>query len=124
MIREGKVLLLREPQDTEFELPGGGIEDGELPTDAAERELYEETGLTTVKADYLFEYCEFRAADNEYYWGRVHSVFGVKAAGEVVLGNEHCEFAWWDGKVKLPLFDYVEPVLNMLQGVNEWRNQE
>ena len=124
MIREGNVLLLREPQDTEFELPGGGIEDGELPADAVDRELHEETELVTIKADYLFEYCEFWAHDSEDYWGRVHTVFGVKAAGDVVLGDEHCEFAWWDGTVKLPMFDYVEPMLEMLQGASDWRTQE
>ena len=124
VIRDGKVLLLREPQESEFELPGGGVEDGELPADSVERELREETGLTTVKADYLFEYCDFRAAEGGDYWGRVHTVFGVKAAGDVVLGDEHCEYAWWDGTVKLPLFDYVEPMLEMLQGANEWSTQE
>lgn len=124
VIRNGKILLLREPQDAEFELPGGGVEDDELPTDAVERELHEETGLTTVKADYLFDYCDFRAAEGGDYWGRVHTVFGVDATGDVVLGDEHCEFAWWDGTVKLPLFDYVEPMLEMLQGASEWRTQE
>ena len=124
MIREGKVLLLRESQDTEFELPGGGIEDGELAADTVERELHEETELVTIKADYLFEYCEFWAPDSEDYWGRVHTVFGVKAAGDVVLGDEHCEFLWWDSTVKLPLFNHVEPILEMLQGASNWRRQE
>ena len=124
VIRNGKVLLVREPQEAEFELPGGGVEDGELPADAVERELREETGLELVEADYLFEYCDFRAAEGGEYWGRVHTVFGVKAGGDVVLGKEHCEFAWWDGTVKLPLFDYVEPMLEMLQGASEWRTQE
>ena len=124
VVRNGKILLVREPQDAEFELPGGGIEDGELPADAVERELREETGLTIVKADYLFDYCEYWAADGEDYWGRVHTVFGVKAAGDVVLGDEHCEFVWWDGAEKLPVFDYVEPMMEMLQGASEWRNLE
>lgn len=47
----GQLLLLRRSQQDSFEpgkmcLPGGKIEDGELPIEAAKRELYEETGLT------------------------------------------------------------------------------
>ena len=124
VIRSGKVLLLREPQDTDFQFPGGGVEYGELSADAVERELREETGLTTVKADYLFDFCDYRAADGEDYWGQVHAVFSVRARGDVVLSDEHCEFVWWNGAEKMPLWDYVKPMLDMLQGASKWRSQE
>ncbi|GAA5080567.1 8-oxo-dGTP pyrophosphatase MutT (NUDIX family) [Thermocatellispora tengchongensis] len=46
---EGRVLLLhwRDPVDgrTQWEPPGGGIDPGETPLEAARRELHEETGL-------------------------------------------------------------------------------
>ena len=111
--RNGKVLLLREPQDTEFHLPGGGIERGELPISAAARELREETGLVASRLEYLFDYCELWGIDSRYD-GQVHHVYGADADGEVVLSAEHTEFAWWDGDADLPVLDYVRPMLCML----------
>ena len=42
---DGRVLLLQEKDNT-WELPGGGMEHGETPTDALARELAEETGYS------------------------------------------------------------------------------
>lgn len=49
VMRAGRVLLARRPPGAHlggfWEFPGGRIESGELPEDAARRELREETGL-------------------------------------------------------------------------------
>ena len=47
--RDGEVLLIRRataPRIGEWSLPGGRLEQGEAPADAALRELTEETGVT------------------------------------------------------------------------------
>ncbi len=45
LIREGRVLMVRRPEDV-WAFPGGKVETGESIKDAAIRELFEETGVT------------------------------------------------------------------------------
>ena len=53
--REGRIFLMRasDPLDPYkpawWEIPGGGVGWGEDPADAAQRELYEETGISDVE---------------------------------------------------------------------------
>ena len=42
---EGRVLLARHSEADAWVLPGGAIEPGEVPADAAMREMWEETGV-------------------------------------------------------------------------------
>ena len=48
VINNGKVLLVFHPFIKRWFQPGGHIDDGELPIDAAIREVYEETGFVCV----------------------------------------------------------------------------
>ena len=48
LLIDGRVLLVRHTYGTAKDrilLPGGYVQDGELPTAAAEREIFEETGV-------------------------------------------------------------------------------
>ncbi len=132
VVRGGRVLLMREPGDSKFHLPGGGVDAGELPISAAVRELHEETSLAASAAAYISDYCEFygggihsaphtaarkalpywRKGD---YWGQVHSIFRIAAHGDVRLSAEHCEFVWWNGTTALPLLYSVPHVLHLAQ---------
>ncbi|GAA3825363.1 NUDIX hydrolase [Sphaerisporangium flaviroseum] len=70
---EGRVLLLhwRDPVSgvVFWEPPGGGIDGGETPLEAARRELYEETGLPgDAVAD------TWVPVERDYHWLGVHYV--------------------------------------------------
>lgn len=53
--RDGRILYVRKPK-AKWALPGGKIEAGESPKQAAVRELSEETGLEGLELIYLAEY--------------------------------------------------------------------
>ncbi len=113
VIRDGKVLLVRDPNESTFVFPGGGVDRGESCASAVVRELHEETGLVASRVEYLFDYCDFWGDNGIDYWGQVQSVFRVAASGEVTPADDVCEFRWWDRRSNLPLWDCVEPVLDM-----------
>ena len=49
VFRQGKILLVRERQDDGWTMPGGWADVGDRPSEAVEREVYEESGFQ-VKA--------------------------------------------------------------------------
>lgn len=50
LFRDGAVLLtFQEAPDFEYQLPGGGIDEGETPLQALHREVYEETGWSIAQ---------------------------------------------------------------------------
>jgi len=50
---KGNELLLTNLNDRGWDIPGGHIEKGEIPEEAARRELYEETGASVDNLNYL-----------------------------------------------------------------------
>jgi len=110
VIREGKVLLVRDKGLVSLSLPGGAIENGEPIESAATRELYEELGLQSVKVTPL-PGCDFKGSVNE------HKVCLVQAEGEPYLrGQELDEFIWWDIKEPITIKSYAH-VNNILKNI-------
>jgi len=113
VIRDGKVLLVRDKGVVSFSLPGGAIEKGESPATAATRELYEELGLQSIKVIRLPR-CDFKGSVNE------HKVCLVQAEGEPHVRQELDEFIWWDIKepLTIAIYRHVSHVLEKIRGGN------
>jgi 8-oxo-dGTP diphosphatase len=97
--KDGKILIVRRATADylggQYELPGGGVDGGETLTEAAIREVKEETGLTVSKVISVFNGFDY-STDRK---PRVRQInFLVEAENEDVILNplEHDEFQWVD----------------------------
>jgi len=106
VIRDSKVLLVRDKGLASFSLPGGAIKNGEPVKSAAARELYEELKLNSIKVTRLSG-CDFKGSVND------HKVCLVQAEGEPQLRQELAEFIWWDIKepITIAVFAHVNNIL-------------
>lgn len=88
--KDDLILYVRKPK-SRWALPGGKIENGELPADAAVRELEEETGLAVEDLVYLARYQKD---------GTTHFVFlcNLASADEPIPANEISECKWQQKK--------------------------
>ncbi len=96
---EGRVLLVREshpewePEQEPFVTPGGKIEDGETPRDAAEREIFEETGIVAKVGPLVGVYVS-RADDVLLAFVFLAEV--TAGVATVPAGDEIIEVGWFD----------------------------
>lgn len=107
MARANNILLVRDRGHDSFALPGGGIENAEMPIIAAARELYEETTLRATSLAYLFQH---GGKHNN------HHVFRVEADGEVSVSDDLDveEFFWWNRQEELSVYPHVLEILDRL----------
>lgn len=113
VVRDGKVLLVREAGVTYFSLPGGGIHKGESAEVAASREIQEELELVATKVERVRE-CDHAGFMND------HQVCLVRADGDPRLrGHELDAFCWWDMKEPIPLHPHVNAILSKVTSMGK-----
>jgi 8-oxo-dGTP pyrophosphatase MutT (NUDIX family) len=117
IVREGKLLLVRDRVKERFSLPGGGIKEGEPTISAIARELFEELGLSATLVTRM-RIWDCQGSTNE------HKVCLVEARGEPCLrGYELDKFIWWDMKESVPVDDHVKYISGkMIEGSNKVKN--
>jgi len=110
--RREDVLLIKRgkpPREGDWSLPGGRIEAGETQTEAALRELKEETGITaTLGAKVLTLPAHFEGTDYV-----LHDYVAEWISGEPVAGDDasHAEFMLWEHLDDLGMWEATRNVI-------------
>lgn len=102
--RGNKILIVRRSTADylggQYELPGGGVDEGETLTEAAIREVKEETGLAVSKVVSVFDGFDY-STDRKPRVRQINFLVQVED-GEVILNpDEHDEFLWVDASTDL-----------------------
>ncbi|MBU2647764.1 NUDIX domain-containing protein [bacterium] len=109
VVRNGKILLVRDRKKTRFSLPGGKANRNEPALAAAIRELYEECHMTAVSAERLPE-CDYTGSLSS------HKVCMLQSPDEPELGSrELSEYRWWDMAADIPRYPHVDFIISRFQ---------
>lgn len=91
---QGKVLMIFNRWRQEWELPGGMIEAGETPRQAAFRELLEETGVTVESLSFEARALFSLKNPDRLEYAAVYSA-QLDALPELRINEEASAFLWW-----------------------------
>ena len=86
---KGKWIFCKHKERDTWENPGGHIDEGETPLEAAKRELFEETGAVKFDIEPLCDYYINGEIDGRYFKGNVQVYFAiVHTLGELPSDSE------------------------------------
>jgi ADP-ribose pyrophosphatase YjhB (NUDIX family) len=120
-LRHGDRFLLvergRAPARGQFAFPGGRLEAGESPEEAARRELFEETGLETGALK-LFEVMDLGGDEPDGTIFRLHVFTGAYVTGDPVARDDAASVGWYgiEEMARLPITPSTLDVARRLSG--------
>ena len=100
-----KILAVSRGVDSDkYAMPGGHVEEGETPEQAAIRELKEETGLDLLNPEFIFS--DYNSS------GMYVCVYGGEYAGEIRGSDEgHVEWVSVNTLLEGPYFEFMKKLL-------------
>jgi 8-oxo-dGTP pyrophosphatase MutT (NUDIX family) len=141
VFHEGKVLLHLHPKHHKWMPPGGHLEANETPTEAARREVLEETGLEIAfiqdeKIDVqgseslrlerpilcLLE--DIPARKGEEAHQHIDFIFLAEAVKPIGKAFEPFQWLIWEEVKKMPKEDFFSDTLKVIEYVLAWTNRE
>jgi 8-oxo-dGTP pyrophosphatase MutT (NUDIX family) len=106
IIKDGKVLLVRDRGKNDYSMPGGGFKPKETTLQAGIREVFEELKLKAVAAERL-RYCDFEGHRAN------HKVCLIKVEGTPHIDHKELSgYLWWDTKEDIPVQGHVKKILH------------
>ena len=99
LISQNRILLVKRGKDPSkglYAFPGGRVEPGESPKQAACREIEEETGLVAGNIEFM-ETLDLGKADNDPAASayRLHVFYGIHPGGKPVAADDADEAGWF-----------------------------
>lgn len=82
--RSGDVLLVHQPRQDRWSLPGGGVKFGESPEEALAREVAEETGLRLRKQTLIGTHDNVYDAGDGVERNGIRLLYAIEADGELI----------------------------------------
>ncbi len=96
VFRDGKLLMVRERQDEGWTLPGGWADVGDVPSQAVEREVWEESGYRVNARRVIGVYDANRTGPLELFHAFKIVFLCDMMGGEAKPSQETCEVAFFD----------------------------
>lgn len=114
--KDGKVLIVRNPDDREWEIPGGRLNKNELPEEGLVREIREEIGVEIIPQGIVFVNMFVHKIEGDHlnviYWANLADpekslVFEEAEVAEVrwiTPAELHTQPIWDDNREALEIF--------------------
>ena len=110
---DGRVLLVHDAWRREWELPGGTIEQGETPRDAAVREFLEETGTPAGEVHFVGVATVQLGHERRIEYTAIYRTT-LDAVADSRPGDEIDELQWWDLRTEVPRLSAIDAHLAQL----------